>query len=186
MSPLGATVIAVSDSNGGLHAPAGLDIGAIIELRIPTVDPPFEAHAKVVWCRPEYPKFLVGVEFLDKADAFRSRMVEQICTIEGYRQQVLREEGRDLSALKRRLRRATGAIPSDEALDWALRDRAATRRQILARLAEDGLLPSPDEPADPAELRGAVHAFLRRTPADPGDINDSADQTWFEYTNAPH
>ena len=74
--------------------------------------------------------------------------------------------GRDLE-----LRRATGAIPSDEALDWALRDRAATRRQILARLAEDGLLPSPEEPADPAELRGAVHAFLCGTPAAMVGIN---------------
>ena len=29
------------------------------------------------------------------------------------------------------------------------------------------------------------HSILRRTPADPGDITDSADQTWFEYANAP-
>jgi len=44
------------------------------------------------------------------------------------------------------------------------------------------------DPLDPAGNPSAEekHSILRRTPADPGDINDSADQTWFEYTNAPH
>src|SRR5690606_17195800 len=42
-----------------------LDVGEVIELRIPTVVPPFEARARVVWCRPEEGRFLVGVEFLD-------------------------------------------------------------------------------------------------------------------------
>lgn len=28
------------------------------------------------------------------------------------------------------------------------------------------------------------HSILTRTPADPGEITDSADQTWFEYANA--
>ncbi len=90
----------VNVSHGGLafSSDACLDIGAIIELSIPTVDPPFDAHARVVWCRPEGANFLVGVEFLDKSDAFRSRMVEQVCTIEGYRRQVLEHEGRELTA----------------------------------------------------------------------------------------
>lgn len=30
------------------------------------------------------------------------------------------------------------------------------------------------------------HSILTRIPADPGDIIDSAEQTWFEYANAPH
>ena len=72
--------------------------GATIEIAIPDVDPPFQAHARVAWCRPEAQAFLVGVEFLDATDAFRSRMVEQVCTIERYRTQVREEEGRELSA----------------------------------------------------------------------------------------
>ena len=44
------------------------------------------------------------------------------------------------------------------------------------------------DPLDPAGNPSAEekHSILRRTPADPGDITDSADQTWFEYANAPH
>jgi hypothetical protein len=70
----------------------------VIELRIPEVDPPFEAHARVVWCRPEEGRFLVGAQFLDASDAFRARMVEQVATIEKYRKDVLEQEGRELSA----------------------------------------------------------------------------------------
>jgi len=42
---------------------------------------------------------------------------------------------------------------------------------------------------DPANPEGnptpsEKHAILQRTPADPGEITDSADQTWFEYADA--
>lgn len=90
----------VNVSTGGLsfisdehHA-----LGAIIQVRIPTVDPPFEARARVVWIKPEGDGFCVGVEFLDANDAFRSRMVEQVCAIEQYRGEVRENEGRELSA----------------------------------------------------------------------------------------
>jgi len=44
------------------------------------------------------------------------------------------------------------------------------------------------EPADPAGNPTAAekHSILTRTPADPGEITDTADQSWFEYANAPH
>jgi hypothetical protein len=71
--------------------------GDTLRLRIPTVEPVFEAAARVVWCRPENDRFLVGVQFLDAAAAFRSRMVQQVCSIEKYRRDVQREEGRSLT-----------------------------------------------------------------------------------------
>lgn len=71
--------------------------GQIIELRIPTVDPPFEARGRIAWCRPENTQFLVGVQFLEASDAFRARMVQQVCSIERYRREVEEEEGRSLS-----------------------------------------------------------------------------------------
>lgn len=88
--------------------------GATIEIAIPDVSPPFQAHARVAWCRPEADAFLVGVEFLDSSDAFRARMVEQVCTIERYRQEVRETEGRELSthdAAAEWIRKYAGRFP---------------------------------------------------------------------------
>ena len=44
------------------------------------------------------------------------------------------------------------------------------------------------DPADPAgnPTSQEKHSILSRIPADPGEITDSVDQSWFEYANAPH
>ena len=87
----------INISEGGLAftVDACLPNDSIIELRIPTVTPPFEAQARVAWCRAEGAKYLVGVQFLESTDAFQSRMVQQVCAIEQYRQEQMRE-GRTL------------------------------------------------------------------------------------------
>lgn len=72
-------------------------VGEILRLCIPTVEPVFEARARVMWCRPENGAFLVGAQFLDASDAFRSRMVQQVCAIEHYRQELREREGRELT-----------------------------------------------------------------------------------------
>lgn len=72
--------------------------GELIELHIPTVNPPFVARARVAWCRSEPTGgYLIGASFLDASDAFRSRMVQQVCSIENYRKEVKQREGRDLT-----------------------------------------------------------------------------------------
>lgn len=97
---------APSQSNEGVNISEGglaftvdecLPDNSIITLRIPTVTPPFEAQARVAWCRAEGDKFLVGVQFLDSNDAFQSRMVQQVCAIEQYRQEEMRK-GRTLDS----------------------------------------------------------------------------------------
>jgi hypothetical protein len=97
---------APSQSNEGVNISEGglaftvdecLPDNSIIELRIATVTPPFEAQARVAWCRKEGSKFLVGVQFLDSNDAFQSRMVQQVCAIEQYRQEQTRK-GRTLDS----------------------------------------------------------------------------------------
>jgi hypothetical protein len=90
----------VNISHGGLAFTSEryLRPGSVITLRIPEVEPPFEAHARVAWCSREDGQYSAGVQFLEANDAFRARMVQQVCTIEKYRQKVRRTEGRELSS----------------------------------------------------------------------------------------
>lgn len=87
---------AINISEGGLSfvSEENIPVGSTIEIRIDAVDPPFEARARVVWAKAEEDGYCIGVQFLDAADAFRSRMVEQVCAIEQYRREVQEEEGR--------------------------------------------------------------------------------------------
>lgn len=76
-----------------------LTVGARVVLTIPIVEPAFRAAGSVVWCRRDgrdYGDYEVGIRFQEAADVFAARMVEQICQIEHYRQEVLRSEGRVL------------------------------------------------------------------------------------------
>lgn len=95
-------------SMGGLSLQSGfpVDVGSIVDICISCVQPPFETHARVAWCREcEGPGFELGVTFLDAEDAFLARMVEQVCHIEEYRKSVQRTEQRVLS-------------PEEAALEW--------------------------------------------------------------------
>jgi hypothetical protein len=87
-------------SMGGLAVRSGLAArpGQEVDICIGCVQPPFQAHARVAWCRPHpLSGYELGVTFLDAEDAFRARMVEQICHIKEYRRSVLRTERRELS-----------------------------------------------------------------------------------------
>jgi hypothetical protein len=90
----------------------------IIELRIDTVHPPFEAQARVAWCKPEGDKYLVGVQFMNSTAAFQSRMVQQVCSIENYRKEVETREGRTLTnqeAAAEWIKKHAGNFPDDSA-----------------------------------------------------------------------
>jgi hypothetical protein len=95
--PLGRLLLS-NVSEGGLCFLSGrpFALGAAVRLRIASVQPRFEAEARVTWCRAVEDGFEVGAQFLDDADAFRARMVEQVCHIERYRREVREREGRDL------------------------------------------------------------------------------------------
>lgn len=82
-----------------LRTPTPLPVGASVALRIAQVQPPFEAQARVAWCRThEDAGYEMGVAFLDERDAFTARMVEQVCYIDDYRKSVRRLEGREIDA----------------------------------------------------------------------------------------
>lgn len=88
-------------SFGGLAflSDAALKPESIIALRIPYLRPAFEVTAaRVAWCQNEGDQYAVGVQFLDSEEAFRVRMVEQVCHIESYRKDVAQQEGRQLTS----------------------------------------------------------------------------------------
>jgi len=89
----------VNVSLGGLsfHSKERLAIGELLKIKISFVEPEFETAAKVVWCEYSENNYEIGVELLDQKDAFRARMVEQVCHIEHYKREVLEVEGRSLS-----------------------------------------------------------------------------------------
>jgi PilZ domain len=88
----------VSVGGLALESDTQLQPGVIVQIRIPFVRPMFETKARVVWCSAHHDRYELGVEFLDPEDAFRARMVEQVCYIENYKKLVYQTEGRTLTA----------------------------------------------------------------------------------------
>ncbi len=68
-----------------------------ITIHIPEVNPPIKLHGHVVWCRKRKDHYDIGVKFPDDESTFRVRMIEQVCSIEHYKNEVLKKEGRKLS-----------------------------------------------------------------------------------------
>ncbi|HEX5057142.1 MAG TPA: PilZ domain-containing protein [Gammaproteobacteria bacterium] len=85
-------------SEGGLcfHSPAPIAVGSRIHIEIPLEGQPFEADGIVVWCRGDA-DYEVGVRLDEGVQNFNLRMVEQLCHIKHYRQEVRTREGRELS-----------------------------------------------------------------------------------------
>lgn len=69
-------------------------IGQCVDIFIPSVKPRYTGHGEVVWCKPRGQGFDVGVRFIDNEEAYKSRMVQQICQIEHYKNIVFEREGR--------------------------------------------------------------------------------------------
>jgi len=80
-----------------LRSPTPMVPGSIVQVSIHYVQPPFETKANVVWCSKHDDEYELAIEFMSTEDAFKARMVEQVCHIEHYRQEVERSEGRKLS-----------------------------------------------------------------------------------------
>lgn len=86
-------------SLGGLSffSSTEVSIGSTIRVRISMVQPQFEASGKVVWCFRHDEHYEVGIELTDHDEAYRARMIEQVCHIEHYKRDVLQKEGRKLT-----------------------------------------------------------------------------------------
>jgi len=108
-------------SIGGLRCEVDrfIAIGTSIQIRIPLVNPDYTGQGVVVWCRPQDQHYEVGIEFDREEEAFKSRMVEQVCLIEQYRKRIRAAEGRELDgeqAAREWISRYAGefAISADE------------------------------------------------------------------------
>ncbi|MDF1589651.1 MAG: PilZ domain-containing protein [Gammaproteobacteria bacterium] len=75
-----------------------LHIGQHIHITIQYCEPRFSANGVVKWCTEDGDVYLVGVAFEDASVKYALRMVEQVCYIEDYRNQIKREQGIDLSS----------------------------------------------------------------------------------------
>lgn len=73
-----------------------LRVGCLVDIDILSVNPPYHGSGEVVWCRPREGHFEVGVRFTSHEEAYKSRMVQQVCQIEHYKNLVFEQEGRIL------------------------------------------------------------------------------------------
>jgi hypothetical protein len=96
---VGNEPLAVNLGLGGLAFTSDVKLppGLIVEVRIPSMFPMFTTRGRVAWCKSCDECYQLGVAFLDPEDAFRARMIEQICHIENYRNSVRESEGRELT-----------------------------------------------------------------------------------------
>jgi len=75
-----------------------LDLLQRVTVSIPILENNNELTGNVVWCEKTDRGYEIGIEFERSRDAYRLRMIEQICHIEHYRNEVRRLEGRKLTS----------------------------------------------------------------------------------------
>lgn len=87
-------------SMGGLSFKADqyIEPDSWLNLHIPINEEHFEVKAQVRWCKVRADNhYDVGVLFSTNNEAFSTRMVEQVCHIEHYKNEVFALEGRKLT-----------------------------------------------------------------------------------------
>lgn len=85
---------------GGLsfHSERPFEPGDELEISIPVLDDESHFQGWVAWSRERADGYDIGVSFYSAEETQRVRMVEQLCRIEAYRQDVKAAEGRNLSS----------------------------------------------------------------------------------------
>jgi hypothetical protein len=75
-----------------------INVGEVVLVSIPSVDDGARIYGKVIWLAKSACGYVIGMSFYSEDEAFRMRMIEQICHIEAYRKKKLSREGRKLSS----------------------------------------------------------------------------------------
>jgi hypothetical protein len=92
----------VDVSEGGLcfACADNFNAGDKVHITISVCRPEFNADGIVCWCEKKDDDYLVGVVFMERDVTYALRMVEQICHIEDYRQEVFKQTGEKMSSEK--------------------------------------------------------------------------------------
>ena len=87
-------------SLGGLcfQSKRSIEPGTVLLIQIPFATPLFQERAMVMWCRQTKTSYEIGVRFMAEESNFRMRMVEQVCYIQKYKEDMVELEGRELSS----------------------------------------------------------------------------------------
>ncbi|MDX8403906.1 MAG: PilZ domain-containing protein [Mariprofundaceae bacterium] len=80
-----------------IHCLSSFRVGAVVELHVPMFDSGILLHGHVIWFHKAGGGYLIGISFQSEDEAFRMRMVEQLCHIEAYRKDVAAKQGRILT-----------------------------------------------------------------------------------------
>lgn len=88
----------LSQDGMACKVPGEVPVGTVVNIDIPSVSPPYSGQGVIVWCQQDGQQFEVGVRFIDKDEAFKARMVQQVCQIEAYKRKVFEQEGRVLDS----------------------------------------------------------------------------------------
>lgn len=92
-------------------------MGQSVNIYFPIIDRTHCFSGKVVWVDQFAKGFDTGIEFENADELYSLRMVEQVCHIEHYRNQVKEHEGRTLSiedAAEEWIKRFAGEFPGIE------------------------------------------------------------------------
>jgi hypothetical protein len=73
-----------------------IEIGKLVDVHIQSVRPEYHGRGEVAWCKQDGDHFEIGIRFQNVQEAFKSRMVQQVCQIEQYKNFVFQKEGRIL------------------------------------------------------------------------------------------
>jgi len=90
------SMLNISEGGIAFESVEELPLGATINIQIPHIDRSFNVTGKVVWIKKGSTNYTAGVTFTDKDEAFRVRMVEQLCHIQSYWKKNI-QNGRNIS-----------------------------------------------------------------------------------------
>jgi len=76
---------------------AKLAIGSQVLLSITSAKSDLSLHGRVIWIMGSEKNYLIGITFYGEDEAYKMRMLEQLCHIQAYKRKVANMEGRQLS-----------------------------------------------------------------------------------------